>query len=45
MDGLELMWFVFELLPLVFALDLVLFHAVGDQPLAVHWWWRRHGNA
>jgi hypothetical protein len=39
--GVELLWEIFEWLPLVFALDVLAFHATGDHPLALRWWWRR----
>lgn len=41
MSALELMRAVYEWLPIVFALDLVLFHFVADHPLALRWWWGR----
>jgi len=41
MAGLELLELVFELLPLVFAIDVLAFHFTGDHPLAIRWWWRR----
>jgi hypothetical protein len=39
--GVDLLWEIFEWLPLVFAVDLLAFHATGDHPLALRWWWRR----
>jgi hypothetical protein len=39
--GTELLWTVFEWLPIVFAADVVAFHFTGDHPLALRWWWRR----
>jgi hypothetical protein len=39
--GVDLLWEIFAWLPLVFAVDLLAFHATGDHPLALHWWWRR----
>ena len=39
--GVELLRAIFEWLPLVFVLDLIAFHATGDHPLALRWWWRR----
>ena len=41
MNGLELLKLVFAWLPVLFALDLALFHVVGDQPLALRWWFGR----
>ena len=41
MDGNELLWFVFEWLPRIFILDVILFHLVADHPLAARWWVRR----
>ena len=41
MIGIDLLWTIFEWLPLVFAIDLLAFHATGDHPLALRWWWRR----
>ena len=38
MDGLEILWAVYDWLPLVFALDVLLFHAIADHPLALRWW-------
>jgi hypothetical protein len=40
-SALELLRAVYHWLPIVFALDLVLFHVVADHPLALRWWWRR----
>ena len=39
--GVDLLREIFEWLPLVFAVDLLAFHATGDHPLALRWWWRR----
>ncbi|HJR94321.1 MAG TPA: hypothetical protein VJ807_02730 [Gaiellaceae bacterium] len=39
--GVELLWTIFEWLPLVFAIDVLAFHATGDHPLGLRWWWRR----
>jgi hypothetical protein len=39
-SGTELLWLVFDWLPVVFAVDLVAFHFTGDHPLALRWWWR-----
>ena len=44
MSGLDALWAVAEWLPAVFALDLLLFHLVGDHPLAARWWWGRPGS-
>jgi hypothetical protein len=41
MTSAELLHEAYEWLPVLFALDLVLFHLVADHPLAVRWWWRR----
>ncbi|HEX4746341.1 MAG TPA: hypothetical protein VFU99_05600 [Gaiellaceae bacterium] len=41
MQGTELLWEVYAWLPLVFALDLAVFHLTGDHPLALRWWVRR----
>jgi hypothetical protein len=41
MDGLELLKLVFAWLPVLFALDLALFHVLGDHPLALRWWFGR----
>lgn len=39
------MWFVYDWLPRVFILDVLLFHLVADDPLAARCWrrppWRR----
>jgi hypothetical protein len=43
-NDLELLRFVFELLPVLFALDLVLFHLIADHPLALRWWWGRQSR-
>jgi hypothetical protein len=40
-DGNELLWLVFEWLPRIFLLDVLLFHLVADHPLAARWWYRR----
>jgi hypothetical protein len=32
---------VYQWLPAVFAVDLLLFHLVADHPLAARWWWGR----
>ena len=39
--GIELLNAVYQWLPMFCAVDLVLFHLIGDHPLAAHWWWRR----
>jgi len=39
MTGLELLRTVYQWLPALFALDLLLFHLVADHPLAARWWW------
>jgi hypothetical protein len=39
-SGSHLLWFVFDWLPLLFAVDLIAFHLTGDHPLAIRWWWR-----
>jgi hypothetical protein len=44
MRGIDLLRLVYELLPLVFAIDLLTFHFTGDHPLAMRWWWRRSSN-
>jgi hypothetical protein len=44
-EGIELLWTIFELLPIVFAVDLLAFHFTDDHPLAIRWWWRRKGHA
>jgi hypothetical protein len=36
--GVELLRMVFDWLPLLFALDLLVFHLVADDPLAARWW-------
>ena len=41
MSGVELLLDVYAWLPLVFALDLLLFQLVADDPLAVRSWWGR----
>jgi hypothetical protein len=41
MSGIELLRDVYEWLPVFFALDLLLFQLVADDPLAVRWWWGR----
>jgi hypothetical protein len=41
----DLLWTIFEWLPLVFAVDVLAFHATGDHPLALRWWWRSRGVA
>jgi hypothetical protein len=41
MTATELLWLVFEWLPRVFVLDVLVFHLVADHPLAARWWWRR----
>ena len=41
MAGIELLRDVYELLPVLFAVDLVLFQLVADHPLAARWWWGR----
>ena len=41
MSGIELLSDVYAWLPLVFALDLLLFQFVADDPLAARWWWGR----
>jgi hypothetical protein len=43
MASVELLRDVYQWLPLMFALDLLLFHAVADHPLAVQWWRKRPG--
>ena len=41
MRSLDLLYAVYEWLPVFFALDLLLFQLVADDPLALRWWWRR----
>lgn len=41
MTSVELLHEAYEWLPVLFALDLLLFHLVADHPLAVRWWWGR----
>lgn len=41
MTSVELLEAAYEWLPVLFALDLLLFHLVADHPLAVRWWWGR----
>jgi hypothetical protein len=43
--GSELLRDVYEWLPVLFALDLVLFQLVADHPLALRWWWGRSARA
>lgn len=45
MTSVELLGAAFEWLPVLFALDLVLFHLVADHPLALRWWWGRPEQA
>ena len=45
MSGVELLRDVYDWLPVLFALDLVLFNLVGDHPLAARWWWGRSERA
>jgi hypothetical protein len=40
-NSLELLRAVYEWLPVLFAVDLVVFHLVADHPLALRWWWGR----
>jgi len=40
----ELLWPVYEWLPIAFAVDLVVFHLTADHPLALRSWWRRSGS-
>ena len=42
MNALELLRTVYTWLPVLFAVDLAVFHLVGDHPLALRWWWGRH---
>jgi hypothetical protein len=39
--SIDLLRAAFEWLPVLFAVDLVLFHLVADHPLALRSWWRR----
>ena len=39
--SIELLWLVFDWLPRVFLLDVLVFHLVADHPLALRWWWPR----
>jgi hypothetical protein len=41
MTATELLWLVFEWLPRVFVLDVLVFHLVADHPLAARTWWPR----
>jgi hypothetical protein len=42
-SGLDLLQTVYAWLPALFAVDLLVFHLMGDHPLAAAWWWRRGG--
>lgn len=43
-EGIEVLWLVYEWLPRVFVLDILLFHFVADHPLAMRCWtWRPPG--
>jgi hypothetical protein len=43
-EGIEVLWLVYEWLPRVFVLDVLLFHFVADHPLAMRCWtWRPPG--
>jgi hypothetical protein len=44
MASVELLRMVQQWLPVLFALDLLLFHLVADHPLATNWWWRQPGR-
>lgn len=44
MNGIALLWQIYALLPLVFALDVAAFHLSGDHPLAARWWWGRSAD-
>lgn len=44
MASIELLRAVYQWLPVLFALDLLLFHLVADHPLAARWWWKRPGR-
>jgi hypothetical protein len=44
-DASEVLWLVYEWLPRVFVLDVLLFHFVADHPLAARCWtWRPPGT-
>ena len=45
MSGIDLLRDVYEWLPLLFALDLLLCQLVADDPLAARWWWGRTRQA
>jgi hypothetical protein len=44
MANIELLRMVYQWLPVLFALDLLLFHLTADHPLALHWWRKRPGR-
>jgi hypothetical protein len=45
MNGLEVLWVVYEWLPRVFVLDVLAFHLLADHPLAARCWtWRPPGE-
>jgi hypothetical protein len=44
MANIELLRMVYQWLPVLFALDLLLFHLIADHPLATQWWWKRPGR-
>ena len=45
MSGIQLLRDVYEWLPVLFAIDLLLFQLADDDPLAARWWWGRKGRA
>jgi hypothetical protein len=44
MTSIELLHAVYQWLPAAFAFDLIVFHLIGDHPLAARWWWKRPGS-
>ena len=41
----DVLWLVYEWLPRVFVLDVLVFHLVADHPLAARCWtWRAPGE-